>query len=57
MRGDPVKVWSEFLESNVQSKVNTCNLIQHIIQTAFENGINMFDTAEAYARGQSEIEM
>ncbi|KAJ3478769.1 hypothetical protein NLI96_g9534 [Meripilus lineatus] len=56
VRGDPVKVWSEFLES-VQSKVNTCNLIQHIIQTAFENGINMFDTAEAYARGQSEIEM
>ena len=24
---------------------------------AFENGINMFDTAEAYAGGQSEIEM
>ncbi|KAF7378146.1 Voltage-gated potassium channel beta-2 subunit [Mycena sanguinolenta] len=31
--------------------------VKEIIQTAFENGINMFDTAEAYARGQSELEM
>ncbi|KAJ7743589.1 NADP-dependent oxidoreductase domain-containing protein [Mycena metata] len=31
--------------------------VKEIIQTAFENGINMFDTAEAYAKGQSEIEM
>lgn len=30
---------------------------QEIIKVAFENGINMFDTAEAYARGQSEIIM
>jgi voltage-dependent potassium channel beta subunit len=30
---------------------------KEIIQTAFENGINMFDTAEAYAKGQSEVEM
>ena len=30
---------------------------QEIIQTAFENGINMFDTAEAYGRGTSELEM
>ena len=31
--------------------------IQDIIKIAFENGINMFDTAEAYAKGQSEIDM
>ncbi|KAJ7779601.1 NADP-dependent oxidoreductase domain-containing protein [Mycena metata] len=31
--------------------------VKEIIQTAFENGINMFDTAEAYAKGKSEIEM
>ncbi|KAJ7191697.1 NADP-dependent oxidoreductase domain-containing protein [Mycena pura] len=31
--------------------------VKDIIQTAFESGINMFDTAEAYAKGQSEIEM
>ena len=34
------------------------NLYQKdIIKTAFENGINMFDTAEAYAKGKSEVEM
>jgi len=27
------------------------------MKVAFENGINMFDTAEGYAKGQSEIEM
>ncbi|KAJ7087903.1 NADP-dependent oxidoreductase domain-containing protein [Mycena belliarum] len=31
--------------------------VKEIIQTAFENGINMFDTAEAYAKGESELEM
>ncbi|OCH84916.1 Aldo/keto reductase [Obba rivulosa] len=31
--------------------------VKDIIKTAFENGINMFDTAEAYAQGQSEVEM
>ncbi|KAJ6531418.1 NADP-dependent oxidoreductase domain-containing protein [Mycena vulgaris] len=31
--------------------------VKEIIQTAFENGINMFDTAEAYAKGKSELEM
>jgi len=31
--------------------------VKEIIKVAFENGINMFDTAEAYARGQSEVEM
>ncbi|KAF7296854.1 putative voltage-gated potassium channel subunit beta [Mycena indigotica] len=31
--------------------------VKEIIKTAFEAGINMFDTAEAYAKGQSEIEM
>ncbi|KAJ7123457.1 voltage-gated potassium channel beta-2 subunit [Mycena epipterygia] len=28
-----------------------------IIRTAFENGINMFDTAETYGNGKSELEM
>lgn len=32
-------------------------LSQEIIKVAFENGINMFDTAEAYAKGKSEEEM
>lgn len=31
--------------------------VKEIIKVAFENGINMFDTAEAYAKGKSEIEM
>ncbi|KAJ7241447.1 NADP-dependent oxidoreductase domain-containing protein [Mycena rebaudengoi] len=31
--------------------------VKEIIKTAFESGINMFDTAEAYARGNSEVEM
>jgi aryl-alcohol dehydrogenase-like predicted oxidoreductase len=30
---------------------------QAIIKTAFENGINMFDTAEDYQLGRSEEEM
>lgn len=30
---------------------------QEIIKTAWENGINMFDTAEVYAQGKSEEEM
>ncbi|KAG6833273.1 hypothetical protein H0H87_009448 [Tephrocybe sp. NHM501043] len=30
---------------------------KEIIKTAFDAGINMFDTAEAYAGGESEIEM
>ncbi|KAF8167230.1 NADP-dependent oxidoreductase domain-containing protein [Crassisporium funariophilum] len=31
--------------------------VKEIVQTAFEAGINMFDTAEAYAAGKSEQEM
>ncbi|KAI5991740.1 NADP-dependent oxidoreductase domain-containing protein [Pisolithus orientalis] len=31
--------------------------VKEIIKVAFENGINMFDTAEGYAKGRSEIEM
>lgn len=30
---------------------------QEIIKVAYENGINMFDTAEGYAKGRSEVEM
>ena len=31
--------------------------VKEIMKLAFENGINMFDTAEGYASGNSEIEM
>ncbi|KDR85950.1 hypothetical protein GALMADRAFT_219011 [Galerina marginata CBS 339.88] len=31
--------------------------VKEIIKVAFENGINMFDTAEGYAEGKSEEEM
>ncbi|KAF6753341.1 voltage-gated potassium channel beta-2 subunit [Ephemerocybe angulata] len=31
--------------------------VKDIIKTAFDAGINMFDTAEGYADGQSELEM
>ncbi|KAI0082324.1 Aldo/keto reductase [Panus rudis PR-1116 ss-1] len=31
--------------------------VKEIMKTAFENGINMFDTAEVYAKGESEKEM
>ena len=31
--------------------------VKEIIKVAFENGINMFDTAEGYAKGKSELEM
>ncbi|KXN85755.1 Putative voltage-gated potassium channel subunit beta [Leucoagaricus sp. SymC.cos] len=31
--------------------------VKDIIKTAFDAGINMLDTAEAYAKGKSEIEM
>ncbi|KAF8838704.1 Aldo/keto reductase [Paxillus ammoniavirescens] len=31
--------------------------VKDIIKVAFDNGINMFDTAEAYAKGRSEQEM
>lgn len=31
--------------------------MKDIMQTAWDHGINTFDTAEIYANGQSEIEM
>ncbi|KAK0213431.1 NADP-dependent oxidoreductase domain-containing protein, partial [Desarmillaria ectypa] len=31
--------------------------IKNIIKTAFDSGINMIDTAEGYAKGQSEVEI
>ncbi|RXW23071.1 hypothetical protein EST38_g2772 [Candolleomyces aberdarensis] len=31
--------------------------VKEIIKIAWENGINMFDTAEVYAQGKSELEM
>jgi hypothetical protein len=31
--------------------------VREIMQVAYDNGINMFDTAEGYAAGESELEM
>lgn len=31
--------------------------VKEIVKTALENGINMFDEAEAYSKGESEVEM
>ena len=31
--------------------------LQEMVKLAFENGINMFDTAEGYGRGRSEAEV
>jgi aryl-alcohol dehydrogenase-like predicted oxidoreductase len=44
------QIWDEM-------DVTDCGRIQEIIKTAFENGINMFDTAEDYQGGKSEEEM
>ncbi|KAF2430861.1 Aldo/keto reductase [Tothia fuscella] len=33
------------------------DIVKECLQAAWDNGINFFDTAEAYAGGQSEIEM
>ena len=41
----------------VKESISHVFIAQEIIKVAFENGINMFDTAEAYAAGRSELEM
>ena len=33
------------------------NIVKECLQTAWDHGINFFDTAEAYAAGESEVEM
>jgi len=33
------------------------NIVKEILQTAWDHGINFFDTAEVYANGESEVEM
>lgn len=33
------------------------NIVKECMQTAWDYGINFFDTAEVYAQGQCEIEM
>lgn len=33
------------------------NIVKECLQTAWDHGINFFDTAETYAAGESEIEM
>lgn len=52
--GDPVKVGNNVCPILIR---HSFDRVQDIIRTAFDAGINMFDTAEAYAGGKSEIEM
>ena len=33
------------------------DIVKELMQTAWDCGINMFDNAEAYANGESELEM
>ena len=33
------------------------DIVKQCLQTAWEHGINTFDTAETYANGESEVEM
>ena len=33
------------------------SIVKDCMQAAWDNGINFFDTAEAYAAGESEVEM
>lgn len=40
----------------IGAKVGT-DPAKEIIKAAFENGINMFDTAEVYGSGSAEIEL
>lgn len=53
--GDPVKVSSRTSLKHQSPKDSIDE--QDIIKTAFDAGINMFDTAEGYAAGKSEEEM
>ncbi|KAF7326193.1 Aldo-ket-red domain-containing protein [Mycena kentingensis (nom. inval.)] len=52
--GDPVKV---SCASVVIDGAELTWTMQEIMRTAFENGINMFDTAEDYQKGESEREI
>lgn len=54
MHGDAVKVFTKFYLYHLRRLIF---FLQEIIQTAFEHGVNMFDTAEAYEKGKSELEM
>lgn len=47
--GDPVKVCHLVLRCHCPLVVKRRVFYQDIIKVAFENGINMFDTAEEYA--------
>jgi aryl-alcohol dehydrogenase-like predicted oxidoreductase len=43
--------------TSFSSALLSSDTTQEIVKTAFDNGINMFDTAEAYAQGNSELEL
>lgn len=57
VKGDPVKVSGCPCFIRGGTDVTDHGSIQEIIKTAFENGINMFDTAEEYSGGKSEEEL
>jgi len=58
-------VYSHLLTSNTQQLggwltyggTQKGSIVKDCLQAAWDNGINTFDTAEAYASGDSEIEM
>jgi predicted oxidoreductase len=50
--GDAAKV-----STGTTSSLLAHNALQTLVQMAFENGINTFDTAETYANGKSELEL
>lgn len=54
LRGTKINVTP--LGLTIGTKVGT-DPAKDIIKTAFENGINMFDTAEAYGKGGAEFEL
>ncbi|KAK9710849.1 hypothetical protein K7432_008180 [Basidiobolus ranarum] len=45
------------VNENVTNIIHVLDLCYKCMRTAFEHGINYFDTAEVYAGGQSEIDM
>jgi aryl-alcohol dehydrogenase-like predicted oxidoreductase len=49
--------WPYFLNRRLQGGTVKGDPVKDIIKTAFDHGVNMFDTAETYEKGQSEREM
>jgi len=56
-QGETVKACRLLFNQRPSGRFSDHTTFQAIIKTAFENGINFFDTAEEYASGVSETEM